>query len=230
MAMQYSFPDQIEALGKWLEENRVLRGFEKNKPWKEWWVLHKLVLRDVPVAIFPSHFVATHRDAPDFQIKLLDGQILSVDITEATTQEDRRAITLSRENAGISFFGDPIATGNKTLAGGRYQGGATGWAYEIGMADDIRSAIKNKSGMNYGKNSILLIYPNSNAVFAKSDVVFSMLEPLGADSKIGRAVILVSDRKAVICLCREEKYIHFSESDSELMLLDGSAFDALFPE
>ena len=178
------FPEDQASLCEWLKRKKK-RGEEPSKVWKEWWTLNKAIKRSGVEKLLPQPFVAEHADTygngADFEITFADRTVLALEITEATTTEDRKEIVRNRRATEVMPLGSH---------GGRFAGGAQGDAYELRMASDINDAVARKSNKRYGSNSALLIYPNSNAWPADMDALAGYLRPLAEDSPFLFALVV----------------------------------------
>ncbi len=212
-----SWPQDSRRLADWLTENgrTALQKGREDKTWKEWWVVQTLSESAAPPHFWPASFKIEHTgenpDVADFTIELNDGTTWSVEVTEATTPEDRRAIAESRHLPGVHGVGDPIKRDDgKIIDGGRFRGGVEGVEYSTAMVEDILHAIARKSEKKYAKGAWLLIYPNSNAMFAKMDVVGSYLKRLGPD-KLFERVVVCRDSGAAILIDHERVEVYRPE-------------------
>ena len=178
------FPEDLAALDAWLEQNRK-RGEEKSKVWKEWWTLRQIMFWPHIEEFLPQPFGAFHTDrdgnSADFNVTFPDGSILALEVTEATTKEDGEEIALTRGSSEAIGFGTHR---------GRFGGGIKGDEDAPAMARDINDAILRKTNNRYGTHSALLIYPNSNAVFAEMEIVAQHLGPLKPDSPFKFALVV----------------------------------------
>jgi hypothetical protein len=178
------FPEDQASLCEWLEQNRK-RDEEPSKVWKEWWTLSKAIQRSGVEQFLPQPFVAEHVDergnGVDFSVKFPNGSVLALEVTEATTKEDGEEIALTRESSEALGFGSHR---------GRFKGGIKGDADALAMAGDIKDAILRKSNHRYGTRSALLIYPNSNAIFAEMEIVVQHIPLLTPESPFDFALVV----------------------------------------
>ncbi len=178
------FPEDQASLCVWLKREKK-RGEEPSKIWREWWTLNNAIQRPGVEKFLPQPFVAKHVDervnGADFELTFADKTVLALEITEATTKEDRREIVRSRKASEAMSFGSQ---------GGRFGGGVKGEVYEHAMVCDINDSIQRKSKNRYGRRSCLLIYPNSNAGFAEMRVVAQRILPLTLESPFDFALVV----------------------------------------
>ena len=196
------FPEDQASLCEWLKRKKK-RGEEPSKVWKEWWTLNKAIQRSGVEKFLPQPFVAEHNDTygngADFELTFADGTVLALEITEATTKEDRKEIVRSRRATETMPLGSQ---------GGRFGGGVEGNVYEHAMVCDINNAIQRKSKNRYGRQSCLLIYPNSNAGFAEMRIVAQHMRPLTLESPFDFALVvrehsLIAITKEMVTLMTE---------------------------
>jgi hypothetical protein len=164
-------PDDRAALAAWLENARpaVDRHFDRHKAWKERDCVNELLKRQDPARPFlPLDAELWKQEEPDFLCRCADDLFL-LEVSEATDPRDRREIALMREREVVRFIGDKD---------GRFSEGALGDEYEEAMAFDIQRAATMKAEKNYAPDRCqLLLYCNSNAMFADPEKVFERLSP-----------------------------------------------------
>lgn len=188
------WPERSSELLNWLESERIKVDGKESKSWQEWWCICEFLTLTKTLAPFGPDFLIRKVPAPnpDFMVKTTTDRF-GIEVTEATIPDDRRAIKFLRnsEDDQVHLIGEPvISRSGKAINGGRFQGGVVGMAYEEAMADDIRVAIDRKKDKNYGIKSDLLIYPNSNAIFAKPSVVAKLLQNNVPSSSFGTIWVL----------------------------------------
>ncbi|MFV0292052.1 MAG: hypothetical protein ACK5II_02020 [Paracoccus sp. (in: a-proteobacteria)] len=190
------WPDDRQTLQRWLKDNGGLGTSEPTKAWKEWWTLNQALRFCLALQFLGSEFVAMHQDktghSADFRMHHTDKPDLLLEVTEATTREDRREIALSRTRADVQFLG---------ACGGRFKAGVESDAYERAFAADGAAAISRKSRNRYGGRAGLLVYPNSNAVFAETRRLTDYLQPLPQKSALDFVLIVRSS--CLIAVTRE---------------------------
>ena len=178
------FPEDQASLGAWLKQNRK-RGEEPSKVWKEWWTLSTAIQQSGVEQFLPQPFVAEHVDervnGADFRITFADGTVLALDATEATTKEDRKEIVRSRRATEAMPLGSH---------GGRFRDDVKNDADAPIMACDINDAIQKKSNNRYGTHSALLIYPNSNVMFAELEIAVQHIPLLTPESPFDFALVV----------------------------------------
>ena len=135
-----------------------------------------------------NHVDKGHGDA-DFALTDALGNRIFADVTEATINEDRKAIVKARRTRGTHLLGE---------TGGRFKGGSTGSDWEEALASDVQAAIKRKQNNRYGKRSILLVYPNSNVGFADTAEACSLLKPLS--EQVPFEIVFVCRKKELIVI------------------------------
>lgn len=187
-------PEDATTLAAWLKENgdAALTGKRENQNWKEWWCLARLFEAGLADDIFPTRFEAEwlNRDGEaDFRITGGTGSFF-LEITEATTKEDRRAISLSRNDYSPRLVGEDFVVGGIKVPGGRGKGGFQGDSINDARADDIEKAIRRKARKLYAANAILLVYPNSNLWMADMIRVSDILTERRISFPFRRCIIL----------------------------------------
>ena len=177
LATERSLPHDEALLAKELELFReaAFSGRREDQDWKEWWCFWK-AYTGLAGSHWPSamHVRILHdRGLPDFLVRTVDGEHF-LEVTEATTPEDRRAIAMSRHSNEVRFPGDPVAVrthrGWVEHPGGR-GGGRNGPPFlgdepERETAKDVEDAITKKARKNYPDTTSLLVYLNSNVAIA----------------------------------------------------------------
>jgi hypothetical protein len=194
------WPEDGAKLKRWLDSTgpeRLTDTFECNS-WKEWWSLFELSNRHLPESVWPTQFIATKNEAPDFSIHT-ESTLFGLEVTEATTTEDRAAIKTSRGNEVVTLVGEPVVRPNgKLIPGGRFHGGVIGDDAEKEMCLDVFNAIERKLKKPCAEGATLLIYPNSNASFFVDPYI--VREKLSRQS-IGtfkKVIVLVGQRKTIV--------------------------------
>lgn len=204
-------PADLDKLDTWLEAERQVcfelierdgRPAPRDLPkiWREWWTLRQAFGIPRWNALLGESFVAEHADdgggGPDFILTLASGEPLSLEVTEATTEEDRLAIKKGRRADKPCMVGE---------LGGRGEAGWMGDRPEREVAADINQAIRRKEGRSYEGPVALLIYVNSNPGSVIHDIyrLGACLKPLGGSAPFEFALVVGgAGAGSAICLRR----------------------------
>ncbi len=197
------FPEEAAKVQQWLDYTRkdAFAPKREDQNWKEWWCLNELVCSGLSEAVFPNSFYARWLDGDgcaDFDLEF-DGKKVNLEVTEATTHEDRKSIAALRQTLQLQPIGEPITQSDgRIIDGGRFRGGSNGDDWERGMVEDVTNAIRRKSRKPYAKGAWLLIYPNSNAVFAQPDEVVELLKESEVRIPFERVFVLKGDSGVLV--------------------------------
>ncbi|WP_195821233.1 hypothetical protein [Roseobacter sp. MH60115] len=187
------FPEELEDLKSWLEGSReqAFRPEREDQRWKEWWCLLQLLYRAGSSRQLAGNIVATWQDdhnKADFCLEM-PGGLRSLEITEATIPEERRAIAQARHDASDTT----------RFAVGRFASGALGDTPERALVDDVIRAIARKANKPYAAGAWLLIYPNSNAslLSLETGTVAALLDSRLPRLVFDRVFVLLGDESVV---------------------------------
>ena len=125
---------------------------ERTKEQKEAYLARRLILKLAEDGELSFPVSITQSDSPDFVV-VEQGRTWLLEITEATTEEDQRAMTLMPSDVS-QMLGE---------SGGRGKGGYIGSQPEHEVISDINAALLRKRKKHYAnQDCTLLVYVNSN--------------------------------------------------------------------
>lgn len=209
---EVSLPEDAEALASWLKSERAtaMGPPREDQRWKEWWCLLKFYRRRHATWFLPRDCTVAWPDAhglPDFEVRSNSGRFF-IEVTEATTQKERKAIALRRQHphGTVHRLSQPVEGVGKGERGkapqGRFLNGARREEWEEALVSDVREAISRKAGKTktYAADAAeigLLVYPNSDATFADPTRVQEMLQNDAPSTPFRWTVVLWPDDRFI---------------------------------